>query len=386
MRKEKNLFQRFGIFLVTVVLVILAITITMNRDLLNLDGFRRWLLYGDLELSAQGESEAFAHGGGEQSSFALSSQGVMMVSKSGSRYYSFRGGVFTERVVSYTNPVLHSGGQGTVLYDAGGKVLSVYSEEVEKFALGLGSEDTVLTARMNGNDWLVVVTQESGYKGVVTIYDNLFHTIMEIGLSTTFVMDACISPDNKQVAVVTVGQSGGVFESKLLIYDVAESTDSPKETMVFTGKVILDMDYESDYIWLLSEKELILVDIKDYSRNSWSFSGSYLKDANLEGDGFATLLLGQYRAGTANRLVTIDGSGKVLGDLAVTNSPLALSSAGQYIAYLAGERFVLYTPELKEYAVLEDVNHANETAVSPDGTVLLASPQEAWLFLPQVSE
>lgn len=378
--ERKNLLQRLGIFLLTVVLVLGAIAFTMNRDSLNFDAFRRWLLYGDLELSLYGESDSFSHGGGEYPSFALHDKGLVMVSRAGSRFYSFHGDVLAEKVVRYSNPVLHQGSDATVVYDAGGQGLSVYSSEREVFSLLLPADDAILSARFNENDWLCVVTQETGYKGVVTIYNKLFEAVMVIRLSTTFVSDAFLSPDNRSVVLVTVGQTQGIFESKLLFYDL--NAQESKHTLTFSGKLVLDLDYESDVIWLLCEKEVILVSPSSYETVSWSFVGEYLKDATFQGDGFATLLLGQYRAGTASRLVTIDGEGQLLGEIAVESSPLSLSSGGQYVAYLTGEQFTLFQEDLSEYAVLEEVRHANEVAISKEGTVLLASQQEAWLYLP----
>lgn len=377
---RKSLLERLVLFLVTVVLVLGAIALTMNRDVINFDAFRRWLLYGDLELSLYGESDSFSHGGGDNASFSLHNNGLVMVSKAGSRFYSFHGDVTAERVVSYGNPVLHQGNEATVVYDAGGQGLCVYSNEKEVFSLGLAAEDAILSARFNEHDWLTVVTQEKGYKAVVTIYNNQFDTVMVISLSTTFVTDAYLSPDNKSVVLVTVGQTAGVFQSNLLLYLL--DGEEPAVSLTFSGKMVLDMVYDWDYIWLLCEKELIIVDTVNYEAVSWSFSGEYLKDATLEGDGFATLLLGQYRAGTASRLVTVDSSGTVIAEMPVGSTPLSLQSNGQYIAYLTEDRFALLEEDLTEYSVLDDVRHAIEVALTEDGTVLLASKQEAWLYIP----
>lgn len=382
MKEKKSILQRIAIFAITTVLVLGAIYITVNRDVMNFDAFRRWLVYGDLELTFYGESATFAHGGGDMATFALADQGAVMVSQAGSRYYSFKGDIFVERVLSYSNPVLHTGNQNSVLYDAGGKSLSIYGNQEEKFAMGLGQDDSIISARLNKNDWLTVVTQGSGYKGVVTVYNTQNQVVMDISLSTTYVTDAFLSPDNRSVAVVTVGQTGGEFVSNLLIYPVDQNNTTVQKDLSFFGEVILDMDYESDRIWLLCEKSLIIIDASTFEQTVWSFSGRYLKDSNLEGDGFATLLLGQYRAGTADTLLTVGKDAEVMGEIPLSSSPLALSSAGRYIAYLTGERFTVYTPDLQEYAALEEVRHATEVALSTDGTVLLASSQEAWLFLP----
>lgn len=381
MKQEYSVGYRIALFLFTIFLAVGALWVTLNRDSFNVDGFRRWLRYGDLEISLEGETPSFTHGGGDLASYSLLKDGIVMVSRSGARYYSLLGEPYSERVISFQNPVLHRGNQNTVVYDAGGRVLLVYGEQKEKFSLNLGDSGTILLAHMNSNDWLVVVTQESGYKGIVTVYNKEYQAVMNVSLSTTYVMDGYLSPDNRKLAIVTVGQDKGEFFSKLSVYPVGEEDAEPME-QTFYGELVLDMDYEQGAIWLLCEKQLLVVNPSDLSVTPWTFASSYLKDCSMTGDGYVTLLLGQYRAGTADRMVTIDSSGQILGDLGINGTPLSVSSRGAYIAYLAEEKLTLYTPSLEEYAVFSEVRHANEVTAAEDGSVLLASSQEAWLFIP----
>lgn len=378
--KGKSFLYRGLMFGVTVLMVAMAIFFTLNRDFFNMDGFVRWLTYGELEWSVMGESNPFVHGGGDQSTFALVDSGAMMVSRSGSRYYSFFGETYGEHVLAFLNPVLHLGGKTAVLYDAGGKTLQVYGEEEEKFSLGLGQEDVILSARLNQNDWMAVTTQHSGYRGVVTVYNASYQKMVDISLSSASIVDAFVSPDNQKVAVITIGQVGGSFRSELLMYSL--QAEEPEATLQFPGVLVLDMDYEGEHLWILCEDRLIIVDLLTMAQATWSFGGQYLKDSDLGGDGFATLLLGQYRAGSADRLVTVDPMGQILGEQPLRESPLSMDSQGRYVAYLSGSRFVLYTPDLQEYSSLEEIRHANKVAVTKGGMVLLASNQEAWLYLP----
>ncbi len=380
LKNEKSLFRRARAFALTLLLVMGAGFFALNRDRLNLDTLRRWLAYGELERSDTGETAPFVHGGGDLASFALVGKGAMMVSQSGSRYYGFTGDTYGEHILSFQNPALHQGSETVVLYDAGGKSLQVYGRGEELFSLGLGQDAQILSARLNGKDWLAVTTQQSGYRGVVSVYNGDFQKVMEISLSTASIVDAFVSPDNQQVAVIAIDQQGGLFQSQVLLYSM--SSEERLEQVILPQVLVMDMDYEGNYLWLLCDDQLIILDLLTMEQVTWPFSGQYLKASGLGGDGFATLLLGQYRAGSANRLVTIDATGQILGDRQLSESPLAVDSNGRYVAFLSGERLILYTPELEEYAKLENPRHSNEVAVARDGTVLLASNQEAWLYLP----
>lgn len=384
MKNQKSLPKRVLGFCLTLLLVFLALFFALYGQGFHLDGLRRWIAYGELERSAIGETTPFVHGGGDQPSFALVGNGVMMVSHAGSRYYSFSGETYGEQVLSFSNPVLHRGSNTGVLYDAGGRSLQVYGKNDTLFTLGLAQDAQILSARLNAKDWLTVSTQQSGYRGVVTVYNTDYQKVVEISLSSASIMDAVVSPDNSQVAVVTIDQQGGIFQSEILLYRLGE--EEAYHRIPLPQRLVLDMDYEATTLWLLCDDGLLTVDLQSWEQFFWSFGGQYLKGSGLGGDGFATLLLGQYRAGIANRLVTVDAQGQILGEKSLGESPLAVDSTGAYIAYLSGEHLVLYHPDLQEYASLADPRHSIQAAVAEDGTVLLASQQEAWLYLPQGGE
>jgi hypothetical protein len=62
---------------------------------------------------------------------------------------------------------------------------------------------------------MAVTAQQSGYKGAVTVYNAEGDKAIQISLSSTFVVDAAISPDSKTVAVITIDQEGGTFHSRV---------------------------------------------------------------------------------------------------------------------------------------------------------------------------
>ena len=114
----------------------------------------------------------------------------------------------------------------------------------------------------------------------------------------------------------------------------------------------------------------------------YDFDPAYLKGYALSGDGFATLLLGRYRAGSASDLVTIGRDGEPLGRLDLTGQVLSLSACGRYVAILSGQRLIVYTKDLTQYAALDDSRHARHVTLCDDGSALLADSQDAWLYIP----
>ena len=378
--KKPNIFVRLLILAVTAALVAGALLLVVYRDRLNLDAFKRWLTYRSLETSETGQAEPFTHAGGDKLSLAYLDSGVLLASAAGAHYYSFSGEVYAQEVLAMENPVLSAAAGAGVVYDAGGRSLFLFREGQETFHLTLEGGGDLLSARVNDSGWLAVTAQQSGYKGVVTVYNAGGGQVIQIRLSSTFVVDAALSPDCRTVAVVTMDQEGGVFQSQVRFYPVDQEEPSAQVSL---GSIApLDLDYESGRLWVLGEDCLMIVSDDGKESAVYSFGRSYLKGCALGGDGFALLLLGSYRAGSASQAVTVNGEGQALAQISLTGQVLDFDAAGRYCSLLSGSQLSVCTSELADYALLESTQGARYTALSPNGSALLADSQRAWLFIP----
>lgn len=380
--KKQNLLSRIVALFLTVCLILGGVVLVVYRDRLNLDALRRLLEYRHLQTSQTGEAVPFSHAGGKQMSIAYLKSGVLTASSTGVRYYSVSGDLYVEEVMNMEHPVLHSVGDIGVAYDAGGKTLFVFRDRAEVFQLELEGSGDLLSARVNENGWLVVTAQESGYKGAVTVYDSSYtRKMIQINLSSTFIVDAAISPDNKTVAVVTMNQEAGAFQSQVWFYPI--DAKEPSAIVNLGNKVALDLDYEDDTLWVLGESSVTIIGKNGETSNTYSLGRDYLKGASLDGDGFALLLLGRYRSGSANRAVTIGADGTELGSMAITSSALAQSAAGRYIGLLSGDELSIYTWDFTPYSSITQTGNARYLSLSDDGSTMLANAQHIWLYLPQ---
>ena len=245
--KKPNILVRLIALLVTAVLLLGALALVVYRDELNLDALKRWFEYRNLETSERGEAAPFSHAGGNQISFAYLENGILMSSDSGVRYYSFSGELYAEEVQSMENPILSASGAYGLAYDAGGESLFVFQgvEEIFQWTSEDGRE--LLSARVNDAGWLTVTTHGGGFRGSVTVYDssyNIENPRIQINLSTTFVVDAAVSPDGQRVAVVTMGQEGGSFQSQLRFYSMDQ--EEPVAVVSLGNTMVLELEYEND--------------------------------------------------------------------------------------------------------------------------------------------
>ena len=366
---------------VTAVLVCGALFLILNRDIYNLDFVKRWMTYRSVETTDTGEAVPFTHAGGDKGSLAYLESGVLHTSTAGAHYYSLTGQKLAEEVLAMDNPVLNANRTAGVAYDAGGHALYLFRDGSEMMNLSLEENSDLLSARVNEQGWLAVTAQESGFKGAVTIYDNEGRKVIKIGLSSTFVVDAILSPDCKTVAVVTMGQEGSAFESQLLFYPVNKT--EPQRTVNLKDMVVLDLEYEDGRLWVLGDDQLAIVpDSKRKEPVIFPFGRAYLKGCHFGGDGFAMLLTGRYRSGSATDLQIISSDGEVLAHQELEGQVLDFSAAGNYCAVLSGSHLDIYSKRLARYDSLDSTQGARYADLAPDASVLLGNDQRAWLYLP----
>lgn len=372
-------------FLVTAALVLGAVVLIANYDKLNFDSIKRWFAYRSISRSESGQAESFQFDSGASSAFAMLDRDLLVCSTTGVRLYSGSGQAYINRSATLKNPVVVTAAGTALVYDAGGQNLFVYRDRSEVFSLAMEDGFTLLSADVNDSGWLTVVSHESGYKGIVTVYDNSFSPVIQISLSSRFIMDAAVSPDNKQVAILTIGLEDNAFDSRIDLYRLERNSQetAPDASCSVGNNAILDLRWNSSGIWALGESGLSIVDSDGTLAGSYDYSGLYLKNFSLEGDGFAALLLGKYRAGTSAELILVDHGGQEIASLPVDEQVLSLSSAGRYTSLLTADRLDIYTSDLSPYSTLNGTQSAQKVLQRSDGSVMLIGSTTAHLYLPQ---
>lgn len=378
--KKPNIAGRALALAVTAALVLGALALVVYRDRLRPGALRQLLSPGDA--GAAGEAAPFTHAGGDKLSVACLEDGVATVSAAGAHYYSLSGEHLAEEVLSMENPVLAASPTTAVAYDAGNQSLFAFRGGEEVFSLSLEGGADLLSARPNDSGWLAVTAQQSGYKGAVTVYDRRGEPVIQISLSSTFAVDAAVSPDGRTVAVVTIGQEGGVFFSRLLLYPVDRT--EPFAQIDLGSMTVLDMDFDQEGVWLVGEDRLLIVALTPEGQEirTCLFSPNYLKGCSLGGDGFAFLLMGRYRSGSADQAMRVDSTGQVTHSIPLTGQVLDYAAAGNACALLTGSRLSVYNENLEFTAGTENSRAARKVDLSPDGSALLANDQQAWVYTP----
>ncbi len=383
-QKPKRRLPRF-LLRATATLVVLAVALVLVaavafRDSLNLDSVKRWFTYRSLVRSDSGRAESFPYGGELTDTFAVLDGDLLVCSRNAISLYSGSGTQYINQSVGMENPVVNTNGSLAVVYDAGGSSLYVLGQRT--LVWSTQDLESILSARLNKNGQLTVVTQAGGFRGAVTVYDASYSPVMNVNLSSAFVMDAALSDDGHTLAILTVGQTNGAFSTSLELYgmDYASGQYTPDFSCQLGGGVVLETRHTASAVWSLGDRGLTVTS-HDGRSSGVSWADKHLRRYTLSGDGFAAALLGKYRAGSQAELWVVDAQGqrRVLN---INEQVMSISAAGRYLAVLTSDRLDIYTDELELYNTLEGTQGARTVLLMPDGSAILVSADSAGFYVP----
>lgn len=379
-KKKPNFLVRLILFLLVLAVAVAAVAAVAFRDTLNLDSVRRWIKYRSLVRSDSGQAESFLYDGDLSDAFAVLDGDLLVCSGNTISLYSGSGTRYINESVRMENPVVNSNGTLAVAYDAGGSSLYVLGQR--SMLWSTDELTSILSARLNSRGQLTVVTQPSGYRSAVTVYDASYHPVVSVNLSSAFAMDANLSDDGRTLAILTVDQENGVFATSLSLYSLnySDGDYSPDVTASLGSTVVLETKHTSSSVWTLGDQGMA---VTDHSGKATfvSWSSHYLRRYTLEGDGFAAALLGRYRAGSQAELWVVDGNGE-RHILSLNEQVLSISAAGRYLAVLTSDRLDIYTDQLELYDTLEGTHGARKVLLMDNASAILISSDSAGYYVP----
>ena len=379
-RKTLLILRRVLAVVLTVLLVVTAVAVVVYRDRLNLDSIKRYLNYQALERNDQGLGVEFAISADKSSSFLSMDDCLIACSSNRIQVYSNGGSLYVDTSAAILNPVMSKEGGYALVYDAGGSELYLFSDRQLIHEYKAASDSAIISARVNKNGWLAIAEEAAGYKASVTVYNDKFQPVLTENISSSFVMDAVVSPDNRQLAVVTLGQDETKFTSTLRIFEFSEGAE--QVTQEISDSPTLDLRWSDNGFWLQEQNSLRRMSSSGQLEGAWQDASLHLRGFSLDGDGFAVEYMSRYRSGNVGALFVINEAGEVSAELNLTEEVLSVTAAGRYIGVLTHSEMTIYTSDLNEYAVLEHDGNIVNAMVRSDGTAMLVTENTASVFLP----
>lgn len=359
---------------VILLLVLALVAVAAYRGGTGFDFLRRWLAYGEEELSAEYDYDAATN-----NRFALLGKGMAVLSGTELRVFRGNGTVALSKQVNLAAPALQAAGDLAVAYDVGGTQLWLVNTEGEVvLELEKESGEPIIAASVNAAGYLAVTAEKKGCKGCVSVYDRQQKLIFEFNSVERFVTDARVAEDGRTVTAVTLGQENGGFVSSMVTYDVTKT--DPQGAYTVSEGMVLAMDERNGRQITVSDTALTFAEQGEVT-GQYRYDGEYLRDWAV-GEDYAVLLLNRYYAGSIGRIVTVGPDGKEIASLAVDEEVISLSAAGRYVAVLCAGELKICTPELLEYAVQAGTDRAKAVLMCDDGSALVLESEKGTRFVP----
>ena len=337
-KKTRGLLRIVGSFLSLAALTYIAIALISGRDM-GLSWIKGlFASHEPVEMANEyifdvGSDRVFADLGGPLAS--VGTLGVQVLDAGGSQ--SLRDPLRMSR------PAIAAAGGRAIAFDIGGTAVRGFDKT--QIAAAIETDSVIISASINGNGWFCVCTQgTSGYKGVVTVYNNKGSDVYKVSLSSGYILSAALSPDNKSLSVLNLTGDG----STITFYHGlnGETADS---AFALSDELILDISYPpSGDLVAISTQSLIAVNKNGEGRILYDFSGRRLSAYTLAG-GFYSLHLLDFGVGYKGRLVTIGENGSLLGEYPTDRELISMSCGGGYLAVLRNDGPVFFNEKLEEF-------------------------------------
>ncbi len=378
--RRPHRLRRFLVPLLVALAVLGAVGFAAARNLNSMDSLRRLLSYNKVSQNEDGKAELFRFDSDRGAKYHLLGGKLLVVSSARIALLSENGGEIWSRAVNFSNPAVELGGRTAAVYDVGGTELYIVGSRGLVRDMSAESENGILSASLNGSDYLALTTLKSGFRAAVSVYDPSGEPMFTFNSSERYVSDACVLSDNRRLAAVTLGETGGVFACTLSFY--AFDSEQPLSSVTLDASVPLSLRGFGGALAVLGDDRLTVFNPDGSLLGSYRYEYPYLRGESSGSSDFAVLLLSRYRSGSALRCVAVSAEGEVLGSLDTRREILNVSAAGRYIAVLYSDSLTIYTSDFTEYATLADTDFAHQVIMRDDGSALLLGAQRAWVFVP----
>ena len=310
---------------------------------------------------------------------------LLITSKVGYQLFDRDGEEIAAVAQIYSSPAVSNGNKTALIWDIGGEDYTIISSTGDGYPFT--ASGVLISAAMNESGFYTIAMTEDRYKGSVTVYNNEMKPVYKWNSGEGYIVDCDIATSGSQISVVTLTGPGGTSPtgtgagSRIVSFNL--DSEQEKGSYVSEDNVIFDLEYISENtVCALSQSHLTFLDRNMAHKADYNFPGEYLKNYNLDGDGFAVLLLGKYRTGGAARLVAVDEAGNETGSLEISGEVLSISVKGKYIAVVCPEQTIIYHSDLSEYGMLDRMEGVRRALMNKDGTAYIITGNRASIFNP----
>ena len=360
--------------LITVALSALAILLVIAGTLHLATGgtvFNRGARNLLTRMNENGDTPDFSFESGMEQTQAVLGDGLAVANTVGVTCYDKNGNVFDSETMILSQPVFSTSEDYVLLYDMGGTCLRLLNSS--GITASAETEAAIICASVSEDGYFAVCTEESGYKGSVTVCRPDGTAIYKWYSGSGYVTSARTANNGKQLYVSALTDMG----SCVYMFD----TDSEETRMECSldGEMIISVWAASkNSVIAVSDRAAFSIDDDGVVKELYTFDERTLTSF-ARADGYTVLVLSSSAALADGTLVVVTDSGSVLeGESG--EAPLGVSVSGKYIAVLRIAGVEVYNKTLDAVAELTENTGAKSVLMRQDGTLILVTSHRADIY------
>ena len=230
-----------------VVVLILAVVIVFSLYIAE-EGFRKWVDINVLRKDISSESAATIDLNVDKNNqIVCYNKYIGILNEKNLKLYNPSGENITDISVNINIAIFSTNDKYLAIAEKNGQELCVISDKTYSWSQKVDGE--ILQIYINKNGYVVLVTTDTTYKSIITVYDNYGKQLMRSFLSSTRVVDISMSNDNKYVAYAEIDTSGTLIKSSVKIISIEKAQSNSAESTVYTkdaenSKMIIKIQYQ----------------------------------------------------------------------------------------------------------------------------------------------
>ena len=272
-KKEYQIQRELNIrkIVICTILALIAIAIIVIFSLyIAEDSFRKWVDTNLLRKNITSEKVATIDLNVDKNNqIYCYNKYICILNEKNLKLYNQSGESITDISVDINTALFSSNDKYLAIAEKNGQEVCVITDRSYSWRQKVDGE--ILQVYVNKNGYVALVTTDTTYKSIITVYDTTGKQIMRNFLSTTRVIDVSISNDNKYVAFAEMDTSGTLIKSSVKIISIEKAQEKSEEAIIYskeaeTSQMIIKVQYQEKDDLICVYDDLVEL-IKDNKEN-----------------------------------------------------------------------------------------------------------------------